>query len=424
MVQFIHQNDKIVTHTKTSKSVAKKINFNPFLPDFYLNPYLTYRQLQIEDPVHLSSIGVWIITNYADVSKALRDPRLSSKPSEISSYSQRQQGNSLVTNFISDILFFRDPPDHTRLRRLIGKVFNTRLVEEMRPRIQEIVNELIKQIEEKGDLDIIADFAKPLPVTVISQILGIPVEDRYQLKQWSHWLGYIFDPMKASDISSQLTQSIVEFREYLTELIAKRRQKPENDLITALIQARDEQDKLSEEELLVTCMLLFASGEETTVNLIGNGVLSLLRHPDQLEKLRQKPSLIQSAVEELLRYESPLQISGRTAIENIEIGGKLIKKGPPVFLILGAANRDPAQYHNPDQLDITRPNNNHFAFGDGIHYSMGAALARTQGQIAINTLVQKLPNLKLQTNKLEWRENIFLRGLKKLPINFDNKGCI
>ena len=420
MTQLLHQNGKTATPSKNHNSGATKIRFNPFLPDFYINPYPTYRQLQTEDPVHLSAIGAWIITSYTDVAKALRDPRLSSKPSEISSYSQRQQGSSLVGSFISDILFFRDPPDHTRLRRLIGKVFNTRVVEEMRPRIQEIVNELIKQIEEKGDLDIIADFAKPLPVTVISQILGIPVEDRYQLKQWSYWLGYIFDPMKASDVSQQLTQSIVEFREYLTGLIAKRRQKPENDLITALIQARDEQDKLSEEELLVTCMLLFASGEETTVNLIGNGVLSLLRHPDQLEKLRQNPSLIQSAVEELLRYESPLQISGRTAIENIEIGGKLIKKGPPVFLILGAANRDPAQYHSPDQLDITRTNNNHFAFGDGIHYCMGAALARTQGQIAINTLVQKLPNLKLQTNKLEWRENVFLRGLKKLPVSFGN----
>ncbi|MEA5506770.1 cytochrome P450 [Halotia wernerae UHCC 0503] len=390
------------------------------MPEFYLNPYPTYHQLQAEDPVHLSSMGAWVITGYADVAKALRDPRLSSKPSEISSYSQRQEGSSLVASFISDILFFRDPPDHTRLRRLIGKVFNTRIVEEMRPRIQEIVNELINRIEEKGDLDMIADFAKPLPVAVISHILGIPPEDRYKLKQWSHWLGYIFDPMKASDVSQQLTQSIVEFREYLTQLIAKRRQKPEQDLITALIQARDEHDKLSEEELLVTCMLLFASGEETTVNLIGNGVTSLLRHPDQLAKLRQNPSLIQSAVEEFLRYESPLQISGRTAIEDIKIGGKLIKKGPPVFLILGAANRDPAQFHNPDQLDITRTDNNHFAFGDGIHYCMGSALARTQGQIAINALVQKLPNLQLQTNKLEWRENVFLRGLKTLPVSFGN----
>jgi pimeloyl-[acyl-carrier protein] synthase len=420
MAQITPRNNKTVTPNRDNNSVATKVNFNPFLPEFYLNPYLIYHQLQAEDPVHLSSMGAWVITGYADVAKALRDPRLSSKPSEISSYSQRQEGNSLVASFISDILFFRDPPDHTRLRRLIGKVFNTRIVEEMRPRIQQIVNELINRIEEKDDLDIIADFAKPLPVTVISHILGIPPEDRYKLKQWSHWLGYIFDPMKASNVSQQLTQSIVEFREYLTQLIAKRRQKPEQDLITALIQARDEHDKLSEEELLVTCMLLFASGEETTVNLIGNGVISLLRHPDQLAKLRQNPSLIQSAVEEFLRYESPLQISGRTAIEDIEIGGKLIKKGPPVFLILGAANRDPAQFHNPDQLDITRTNNDHFAFGDGIHYCMGSALARTQGQIAISALVQKLPNLQLQTNNLEWRENVFLRGLKTLPVSFAN----
>jgi pimeloyl-[acyl-carrier protein] synthase len=406
--------------TATTLGRSKQIKFNPFLPDFYLNPYPIYHQLQAEDPVHLSSMGAWIVTGYADVAKALRDPRLSSKPSEISSYSRHQEGNSLVASFISDILFFRDPPDHSRLRRLIGKVFNTRVVEEMRPRIQEITNQLIQRIETKNDFDIITDFAKPLPVKVISEILGIPPEDHDLLKQWSHWLGYIFDPMKASDVSQQMNQSIVEFREYLTQLIAKRRQKPESDLISALIQTRDEQDQLSEEELLVTGMLLFASGEETTVNLIGNGVLSLLRHPAQLEKLRQNPALIPSAVEEFLRYESPLQISGRTAIENIEIGGKLIKKGPPVFLILGAANRDPARFPNPDQLDITRTDNNHFAFGDGIHYCMGAALARNQGQIAINTLVQKLPNLRLQNNHLEWRENIFLRGLKSLPVSCGN----
>jgi cytochrome P450 len=421
MKQIANKNGKAATQSKTNEpEVAIKIKFNPFIPEFYVNPYPTYHRLQVEDPVHLSSIGAWVITRYADVAKALRDPRLSSKPSEISSYSNRQESNSPVASFISDILFFRDPPDHTRLRKLVGKVFNSRVVEEMRTRIQEIVNELINQIEDKGTLDIVADLARPLPVTVIARILGIPPEERNRLKQWSHWLSYIFDPMKTSNVSQQLNQSILEFRDYLTYLIAKRRQHPQNDLISALIQARDEHDKLSEEELLVTCMLLFVSGEETTVNLIGNGMLSLLCHPDQLEKLRQNPSLIQSAVEELLRYESPLQICGRTAIENLEIGGKLIKKGPPVFLILGAANRDPAQFHNPDQLDITRSENNHFAFGDGIHYCLGSVLARTQGQMAINTLVQRLPHLKLQTDQLEWRENIFLRGLKSLPVSFGN----
>jgi pimeloyl-[acyl-carrier protein] synthase len=420
MERINNKSEKVTTLTLGKNlEIATSVKFNPFHPEFYFNPYATYHRLQAQDPVHLSSMGAWIITSYADVAIALRDPRLSSKPSEISSYSRHQEGNSLIASLINDILFFRDPPDHTRLRRLIGKVFNTRVVERMRPHIQKITNKLINELEE-GKLDIIADFAKPLPVEIISHILGIPSEDRSQLKQWSHWLGYIFDPMKASEVSQQLTQSIIEFREYLTQLIAKRQQKPEHDLITALIHARDEQDKLSGEELLVTCMLLFASGEETTVNLIGNGVLSLLHHPDQLEELRQNPSLIQNAVEELLRYESPLQISGRTAIENIEIGGKLIKKGLPVFIALGAANRDPAQFNNPDKLDLNRIDSKHFAFGDGIHYCMGAALARTQGQIAINTLIQRLPNLRLQTDKLEWRENIFLRGLKSLPVSFDS----
>lgn len=421
MEPIVSINERMMSLIQANESdLAKKIKFNPFLPEFHVNPYPTYRRLQEEDPVHLSPVGVWIITRYTDVVKALRDPSLSSKPSEISYASSRQESRSPVVSLSNDLLFFREPPDHTRLRKLVSKAFNARVVEQMQVQIQEIVNELIDRVKDIGAMDLIADLSHPLPVRVIAQMLGTPSEDYNQLKEWSHWFSYIFDPMKSSNTHQQLNQTILEFKDYFSHLILQRRQHPQNDLISALIQARDESDKLTEDELLGTCMLLFASGEETTVNLIGNGMLALLHHPDQLEKLKQNPLLIQSAVEELLRYESPLQICGRTATSNLEIGGKVIRKGPPVFLIVGAANRDPNQFHDPDQLDITRSENNHLAFGDGIHYCLGSALARVQGKIAINTLVQRLPNLKLQTDKLEWRENIFLRGLKTFPISFSN----
>ncbi|MBW4644888.1 MAG: cytochrome P450 [Goleter apudmare HA4340-LM2] len=404
------------------QSQPPKLKFNPFLPEFHSDPYPIYDRLRTEDPVHLSSLGIWMISRYVDVIQALRDPHLSSEQSHISRYSRQQGTLSPVAALSSKCLFFRDPPDHTRLRRLVSKAFNPRVIEEMRPRIVEFVNELIDGIGGAGEIDIIADFSKPLPVRTISELLGIPEADREQLKHWSHWLGQIFDPMKSSNLSEQVNQAVLEFRDYLIDLIAKRRQYPQNDLISALIQARDEQDQLTEDELLVTCMLLFASGEETTVNLIGNGMLSLLRHPDQLAKLQEHPSLIPSAVEELLRYESPLQICGRTAIANFEIGGKTIRKGVPVFLLVGSANRDPAQFPDADRLDLARPDNRHLAFGDGIHYCLGSGLARIQGQIAIHALIQRLPSLQLSTDTPQWRENIFLRGLQTLPVTFSQRG--
>lgn len=415
MTSITNQNQKVVNLRQPQ---TPKFRFNPFLPEFHANPYRIYTRLRSEDPVHMSVLGVWIISRYADVVQALRDPRFSSAQSHISRYSKQQGTLSPVAALSGQCLFFRDPPDHTRLRKLVSKAFNARAIEKMRPRIEEFVNELIDRVEGAGKMDIITDFSRPLPVRTISELLGIPETDRSQLKQWSHWLAHIFDPMKSSHIGQQVNQAVVEFRDYLINLIAKRRQQPQPDLISALIQARDEQDKLTENELLVTCMLLFASGEETTVNLIGNGMLSLLRHQDQLEMLKQNPCLIQTAVEEILRYDSPLQICGRTTLDRIEIGNKTIAKGLPVFLLLGAANRDPEQFSDPDRLDLTRQENRHLAFGDGIHYCLGSGLARLQAQIAINTLVQRLPALQLQTDQLAWQKNIFIRGLKSLPVSF------
>ncbi|MBE8970982.1 cytochrome P450, partial [Nostocales cyanobacterium LEGE 12452] len=318
----------------------------------------------------------------------------------------------------SRFLFYMDSPNHTRLRNLVMKVFSPVIVEQMRPRIQEIVNELLDKVRHKGSMDIIADFAIPLPVTVISRLLGIPQEDQDQLNQWSNVLARILDSLVSLEEFETMNEVTEAFKEYLRALIAKREKQPQTDLISALIAVREQSDRLSEEELLATCIMLFATGEESTVNTIGNGMLALLNHPDEIEQLKTEPTKIQSAVEEILRYDSPVQTTTRIATVNFEIGNQTIQAGEKLVLCLGAANRDPVQFPDPDRLNINRNPNPHVAFGDGIHYCLGAGLARIQAQIAINTLIQQLPNLKLASNQLEWRKNAVLRGLKALPVKF------
>jgi hypothetical protein len=288
----------------------------------------------------------------------------------------------------------------------------------MRPHIQEIVNQLLDKVEGAGVMDVIADLAYPLPIIVIAELLGVQLEDRNRLKQWSFTIARTLEPLMTLDVFDHVNENIMSFTEYLRDLVAERRKNPKSDLISALIAARDQGDRLSEDELIATCIFLFAAGHETTSNLIGNGLLALLRHPDQMEKLKQEPTLIPSCVEELLRYDSPVQLWWRTALEDIEIGSKTIRKGQLAMVYLGAANREPAQFSDPDQLDITRCENRHIAFSYGIHSCLGAALARVEGQIAFNTLLQRMPELKLQSNTLQWRETISLRGLKALPIAF------
>lgn len=405
---------------------AKAFNFNPFRPEFYTDPYPIYHQLRDSEPVHKSFIGAWLLTRYADVKAVLRDPRFTvdkqAKRLKTKSYylEQRQSNlNTLVQN-TSNFLLYLDPPDHTRLRGLVSKAFYPGVVERMQPYIQKIANELIDKVRDTGVIDIIADIACPLPVKVIATMLGVPTEDRTMLNHWTDELSRLLDPLMSLEAYDHMNKVAVEFTEYFRGLIAERQKRPKEDLISALIAAKEQGDKLSEDEMVSVCMLLFAAGEETTVNLIGNGMLALLRHPDQMELLKQEPTIIHSAVEELLRYDSPVQLIARIPIEDVEIGGKTIPRGEPVYLSLGAANRDKAQFTNPDSLNLCRSENRHLAFSDDIHYCLGAALGRVEGQIAINTLIQRLPDLKLNTDKLEWRENILLRGLKSIPVTFSH----
>ncbi|GAB1542960.1 cytochrome P450 [Scytonema sp. NUACC21] len=426
MELIINTNKDALSTDKTKKlGSAKAFKFNPFDREFRANPYPTYHRLRSEEPVHRYFVGGdWVLTRYADVKAVLKSGRVRShdKPESIKERNQylKDKGKNLNTLAYTSnqLLFYMNPPDHTRLRGLVVKAFSLSVVERMRPRIQGLVDELLNKVRDRGSMDIIADLASPLPVTVIGRMLGIPNEAQDQLHQWSNVLSRILDSLVSLEEYEAMNKAMEEFQEYLRTLVAEREKNPQEDLISALIAAREQSDKLSQEELLSTCILLFATGEETTVNTIGNGMLALLRHPEEMEKLKREPTIIQSAVEEILRYDSPVQITNRIAIDNLEIGNQTIQAGEKIVLCLGAANRDPSQFPDPDRLNIHRSENNHLAFGDGIHYCLGAALARAQAQIAINTLIQQFPDLQLASDKLEWRKNVALRGLTALPVTF------
>jgi cytochrome P450 len=394
-----------------------EIHFNPMDPEFVADPYPTYHRLRAEDPVHLSPLGFWVLTRYEDVAAVLRDPRFA-KEAMMAAVAKRF-GITQGTFGLS--MLDRDPPAHTRLRSLVSKAFTPKVVEAMRPHIQEIVDGLLERVAGAGSLDLIEEFAYPIPVMVICELLGVPVADHERFKGWSLDIARGLDAVMLPVDSEVAIRSGIARQGligYFRELIAARRASPRADLLSALIAAEEAGDKLSEDELLASCILLLVAGHETTVNLIGNGMLALLRHPEQLRRLREHPELITSAVEELLRYDGPVQRTGRMPSEDVTIGGRTIAKGEMVMPFIGAADRDPAQFPDPDRLDITRSENRHVAFGTGIHFCLGAPLARVEGQIAINTLLRRLPTLTLVTEKPAYRQSLTLRGLTALHVAF------
>jgi hypothetical protein len=416
------------SNNKSEKVVsAQSLRFNLFDSKFNANPYPTYHRLREEDPVHRYLIGGdWIVTRYADVKAVLKSGcvRTDDRPKSIQERNKyllhKEKNLDILAYTTSRFLFYMNPPDHTRLRGLVGKGFSSIVVERMRPHIQEIVDELLDKVRHKGSMDIVAELASPLSVSVISKLLGIPKEAQQQLHQWTNVLSRILDPLVSLKEYEAMNQATEEIQEYLRTLIAEREKEPQEDFISNLIAAKDQSDRLSQKELLAICTLLFGAGEETTGNTIGNGMLALLQHPNQMEQLKREPTMIQSAVEEVIRYDSAIQMLTRIATDNLEIGNQTIKAGEKIVLCLGAANRDPAQFPNPDELNINREQNHHLAFADGIHYCLGAALARVETQIAINTLIQTFPDLKLASNKLEWKKSIVIRGLKSLSVSFTN----
>ncbi|HLI91609.1 MAG TPA: cytochrome P450, partial [Ktedonobacteraceae bacterium] len=393
-------------------------------PEYTANPYPLYHRLREHDPIYWDERAEeWVLTRHSDVITILRDPRLTAERFMLdTSWLPRDMEETLgpPIHALTRQMLFRDPPDHTRLRGLVSKAFAPRVLEAMRPRIQSIVDELLDAVQDDGGMEVIQAFAFPLPAIVIAQMLGVPPEDRGQFVKWTGDFGMLLSGvnLELQDVVRAL-YGVSEFMDYFRNIIKQRRTAPKDDLMQAMIAAEEQGDRLTEEELLGNCVLLLAAGHGTTTHLIGNGLLALLRNPDQMQLLKDNPGLIAPAVQELLRYDSPVQMTSRRAKEDITIGDKRIQAGQAVLMCLGAANRDPAVFPDPDRLDLRRQDNRHVAFGYGIHYCLGAPLARIEGEIAFNTLLRRLPNPRLATGEPEWAPNLVFRGLRSLPIEFD-----
>jgi len=396
--------------------------FNPFAPEFKANPYPFYDMLRANAPLfHWQQWNMWFVTDYAVSTALLKDnclghELLSVMTREELGWTEPPASQMPLVEMQRGWMLFRDPPTHTRLRMLVHKAFTPRMVEQLRARIQSVTSSLLDAAEANGKLDVMADLAVPLPVMVIADMLGVPESDRELFRGWSRELAYTLELTDAQEIYEMGARATVSFSAYLRDLANERRKQPQADLMSALVAAEDAGDKLTEQELIATCILLLVAGHETTTNLIGNGLFALLRNPDQLAKLRDNPALGKTAIEELLRYDSPVQMTSRAALQDVEFNGQCIRKGTQVAFMLGAANHDPAQFEQPGTLDITRDPNPHLSFSNGIHYCLGAPLARLEGQIAIQSLLKRAPELTLLDENPTYRETWVLRGLESLPV--------
>ena len=394
---------------------------NPFLPSYRRDPYPVLHALRAERPVYRHPVfRAWILTRYDDVEHVLRAPHYSVDRTQTPMFRALDPFGKLHPDFaqaITRALLMIDPPDHTRIRRLVNKAFTPGAVEKLRPRIETIVDELVAGLEVKREFDLMEDFAVPLPVTAICELLGVPADGRANMKRWSDALAILVDPFQATAGLGGAQRAFLELADYFRGLFDERRKAPRNDLISALVAAEEEGDRLTEIELLSLTALLMGAGHETTTNLIGNSVLALLQHPAEIEKLRGDPALAANAVEELLRFDSPVQITDRIATQDCEIASVPIEKGAIVGVFLGAANRDPDRYPDPDRLDLARDGVRNLAFGSGPHHCVGANLARLEAQVALPRLFERLPGLRGDLERVERQRSVVLRGPVALPLS-------
>ncbi len=389
-------------------------------PEVLADPYILYRRLREYAPVHWDPYAhTWVVTSYTEVITVLT--RYSAErmptPEELTAMGLSEFGP--FAEMLVKQMLFMDRPAHTRLRSLCSAAFTPRRIAGLRVAIQSIADKLIDEVADKGEMDMIADFANPFPAMVAAELLGFPVEDHRQLKAWSADFAELLGNFQHNpDRAAQVLSSMNDLKAYVYRELNEQRTKPRDGLLHALMTAETESGRLTDEEIVANAIVTMIGGQETTTNLIGNGLLTLFRTPAALTELRGHPEIIESAVEELLRYESPSQHTARIAPADNVLGGKVIRKGEAVMAVMGAANRDPSRFHDPDRLDLHRTDNRHVAFGWAAHFCFGAPLARMEGQIAFKTLLRRLPNLSLASKSLKWRGNTGLRGLVALPVTF------
>lgn len=395
---------------------------------FIANPYPTYQHLLANGQVHWIDYlgGAWLVPHYTDVHALLRDPRLSAERASMFAAQfpaeQRDELREMISSFELSLIF-RDGERHLRQRRLLNKAFTPRMIENLRPDIQQLTDQLINTMlvesHDSGQIELMHQFAHPLPALVIAQMLGVPASDQHQFVRWSDDMAAFMGSANATlEMAHQAQDSMRALVNYFRTLIDERRVQPQDDFVSQLISAEEQGDVLSEAELVVQAVLLLTAGHETTRNLIGNGVQALLRHPEQLALLQRDPGLIRSAIDEMLRYDSPLQVITRIASEDFELHGAQIKRGQILALLVGAAHWDAAQFASPERFDITRTGTRPLAFGYGAHICLGMSLAYLEAEIALTTLLQRLPRLRLVNTTPDWSENFQLRGLRSLPLSF------
>lgn len=384
-------------------------------PEFLADPYPFYAALREGGRIHWhDAISAWLLPRHADVVEVLRDEGMSADRRRSDNFQRR----GVDAEDLPRSMLTADPPDHTRLRKLVNKAFTARTVRSLEDRIRGIVHDLLDAVADRGGMDVIADFAYPLPITVIAEMLGVPPADRDRFRRWSEPIAIALGPLTPPDREAEAVEARDHLVDYFSEMLEVRRRKPSDDLITALLASEEEGDTLTHGELLAMLLLLLIAGHETTVNLIGNGLHALLRHPGQLERLRDDPSLDATAVEEFLRFDSPVQLTGRVVMEPTRVAGQEVSPGQSLVTLLGSANRDAEAFDAPDAFDIGRTDNPHVSFSAGIHYCLGAQLARLEARIAVPTLVRRFPSLSLASDDLSWRPAVVLRGLEALPVRF------
>ncbi len=393
-------------------------DLDPFAPEHRADPYPLYEELRAKSPVwYYPRLDEYVLTRHADCEAVLRDPRWSSDPNNLAPERRPDDDFRVMAGDLqAGVLLFIDPPDHTRLRRLVSKAFTPRSIERLRPHVQELVDGMLDELADQREIELIESVAYPLPVTVICELMGVPLEDRHLFSDWSGDASRLLDGDIDPPTLERGMVAVMSFINYFNGLFDERRAAPGDDLVSALLAAEEEGDRLTEQELRSIVLLLFVAGHETTMNLIGNGMHALLTHPDQLRRLQGEPALVPNAVEEMLRFDGPVHLTGRIAREDMEIAGVRVSKGAQISTLLAAANRDPERFTDAASFDVAREDVHHLTFSGGVHYCLGAALARLEGQVVVGSMVRRFPGLQLVTEAPEHRDHFILRGYKELRL--------